>query len=118
MSQWRRITTNYEETVERSFELLHESHLLLISHLGKARQEMQEFLRRPGSSQHLVVEFQEWHSQQVERSMRRLQKVKDECSLRLNSLRENLLQIENDRKSEEENKQKDLLNAPFRTKLF
>ena len=118
MTQWNMITSNYQASVERSFELLQESHLLLIGHLNKARSEMQEFLRRPGSSQHLVVEFQEWHSEQVERCMRRLQKVKDECSLRINSLRENLLQIENDRKSEEENKQKELLNAPFRTTLF
>ncbi|OHS95535.1 hypothetical protein TRFO_10411 [Tritrichomonas foetus] len=118
MSQWRSIETTYYEAIHRSFELLNSVHLLLISHLEKARSEMQEFLRRPGSSQHLLVEFQEWHCNQVERCMRRMQKVKDECAIRINALRENLVAIENDRKTEEESKQKELLNAPFRTTLF
>lgn len=118
MDEFRSIENSYNESIKRSFELLNSVHLLLINHLEKARSEMQEFLRRPGSSQYLVVEFQEWHNNQVERSMRRLQKVKDECGIRLNSLRDQLIQIENDRKNEEEQKQKDLLNAPFRTTLF
>ncbi|OHS94347.1 hypothetical protein TRFO_11208 [Tritrichomonas foetus] len=118
LSQWESIEASYNESVKRSFELLQQIHLLIIGHLEKARTEMQEFLCRPGSSQHLVIEFQEWHCTNVERSMRRIQKVKDECALRVNALRENLVQIENDRKTEEEQKQKDLLNAPFRTTLF
>jgi hypothetical protein len=47
-----------------------------------------------------------------------MQKVKDECALRLNALREQLLQIENERRTEEETKQKELTNAPFRQVLF
>lgn len=118
MEEFKSIESSYNESIKRSFDLLNSIHLLLINHLEKARSEMQDFLRRPGSSQYLVIEFQEWHNSQVERSMRRLQKVKDECGIRLNALRDSLIQIENDRKSEEEQKQKDLLNAPFRTTLF
>jgi hypothetical protein len=50
--------------------------------------------------------------------MRRMQRVKDECYLRLGTLREQLLQIENERKTEEEARQKELMNATLRSTLF
>ena len=118
VNQWKNIENTYNKSVQRVFNLINETHLSMVEHLTKARKEMQAFLCRPGNSQHLVIEFQQWHCTQVERCMRRMQKVKDECSLRLNALREQLLNIETDRKAEEESKQKDLLNAPFRTTLF
>jgi hypothetical protein len=74
---------------------------------------MHRFSLRPGSSQYLVIEFQQWHCNQVERCMRRVPRVKEECQLRLTALREQLMQIENDRMAEEEMKQKDLTNALF-----
>ena len=118
VEQWKSVQTSYQENVTRAFELLNHAHLLMYRHLEKARSEMEQLLCRTGSSQYLVVEFQQWHCSQVERCMRRMQKVKDECNLRLNALREALIVIENDRKTEEEAKQKELLNAPFRTTLF
>jgi hypothetical protein len=117
-SQWDNIERHYSESIQRSFELLHQTHQLMISHLDRSRQEMREFLCRPGTSQHLVIEFQQWHSSQVERCMRRMQRVKDECHIRLTSLREQLHQIETERKSEEETKQKELTNATLRSTLF
>jgi hypothetical protein len=116
--QWRSIEENYAEAIRRAFDLMNETFRLMITHLKRSRRDMKLFLGRPGSSQHLVIEFQQWHCGQVERCMRRMQRVKDECNLRLNALREQLLQIENDRKTEEETKQKDLANAAFRTTLF
>ena len=118
MQQYRIIEDSYKENVLKSFELLNSAHLSLINHLEKSRAEMKEYLRRPGTSQNLLMEFQEWHCTQVERGMRRMQRVKDECNSRINSLRENLISIENERKAEEEQKQKELLNAPFRQALF
>lgn len=118
LNQWKVAEDRYEESIQRIFTLVNQTHLSMVNHLTKARQEMLQFLQRPGNSQHLVIEFQQWHCTQVERGMRRMQKVKDECTLRLNTLRDNLLAIENDRKAEEEVQQKDLLNAPFRTTLF
>jgi hypothetical protein len=47
-----------------------------------------------------------------------MQRVKDECQIRLTSLREQLHQIEAERKSEEETKQKELTNAGLRSTLF
>ena len=118
VEQWKSIEESYTDSVTRAFELLNHAHLLMYGHLEKARSEMEQLLCRTGSSQHLIVEFQQWHCSQVERGMRRMQKVKDECYLRLSALREALIIMEDDRKSEEEAKQKDLLNAPFRTTLF
>ena len=118
VNQWKNIEQTYNAALKRVFKLINETHLSMVEHLTKARKEMEAFLCRPGNSQHLVIEFQQWHCTQVERCMRRMQKVKDECTLRLNALREQLLLIETDRKAEEEAKQKDLLNAPFRATLF
>jgi hypothetical protein len=117
LAQWRSIEDTYLEAVTRAFELLHETHRLMIGHLERSRHEMRQFLGRPASSQHLLIEFQQWHCTQVEREMRRMQRVKDECNMRLSVLREQLILIENERKSEEEAKQKDLTNAPFRATL-
>lgn len=118
VEQWKSIEASYADSVKSAFELLNRAHLLMLGHLEKSRSEMEQLLCRTGSSQHLIVEFQQWHCSQVERGMRKMQKVKDECNLRLAALRESLILIEDDRKAEEENKQKDLLNAPFRTTLF
>jgi hypothetical protein len=116
--QWNQIESKYSESVLRGFEVLNETHQLMISHLSRSREEIQRFLVRPGSSQHLIIEFQQWHCSQVERCMRRMQRVKDECYLRLGTLRDQLLQIENERKTEEEARQKDLTNATLRSTLF
>jgi hypothetical protein len=116
--QWDGVEAHYRTAVSHAFELLHEAHLLVIAHLDQSRREMQAFLARPGSSQHHVIEFQQWHCTQIERCMRRIQRVKDECYIRLAALREQLLQIETDRKAEEEARQRDLTNAPFRAILF
>lgn len=118
VQQWNQIEKAYHDSVHSVFQLINNAHLSMVEHLQKARREMILFLSRPGGSQHLITEFQHWHSTQVERCMRRMQRVKDECTLRLNTLREQLLTIEADRKNEEESKQKDLLNAPFRAALF
>jgi hypothetical protein len=116
--QWNQIESTYSESVLRGFEILNETHQTMISHLDRSREEMKQFLVRPGSSQHLIIEFQQWHCSQVERCMRRMQRVKDECYLRLGTLREQLLQIENERKTEEEARQKELTNATLRSTLF
>jgi len=118
VSQFALIEETYNNSILKVYQMLNSTHLSMVDHLQKARKEMLQYLYRPANSQHLVIEFQQWHSTQVERCMRRMQKVKDECSLRLSALREQLLQIELDRKTEEENKQKDLLNASFRLTLF
>ncbi|EAY07967.1 hypothetical protein TVAG_332920 [Trichomonas vaginalis G3] len=118
VNQWKGIEERYESAISRVFSLVNQLHVRMVDHLTKARSEMLSYLFRPGNSQQHVIEFQQWHCTQVERGMRRMSKVKDECNLRLNSLREQLISIENDRKSEEEYKQKDLMNSSFRTTLF
>jgi hypothetical protein len=118
MQQWETIEAQYRESIQRAFEFLHQTHQQTVAHLERSRREMQLFLARPGTSQVHVIEFQQWHCTQIERCMRRIQRVKDECYIRLTSLREQLMQIEVDRKTEEEGKQKDLTNATFRSVLF
>jgi hypothetical protein len=118
LGQWQSIEETYMDAIRRAFCMMNRAHSLMLGHLQRARSEIRQFLCRPGSSQHLVVEFQQWHCTQVERCMRRMQKVKDECALRLSALRESLIQIEVERKNEEQVKQKDLLNVPFRGTLF
>jgi len=118
VAQFESIELAYTESIKRAFEILNRAHLEMVRHLERARAEVRHFLVRPGVSQRGVTEFQRWHCDQVERCMRRMPKVKDECSLRLVGVRDGLMQIENERKAEEEAKTKDLLNAPFRTTLF
>jgi hypothetical protein len=111
MQQWETIESQYREFVQRAFEFLHQTHQQIIAHLARSRREMQLFLARPGTSQVHIIS-------QLERRMRRIQRVKDKCYIRVTSLREQLMQIEIDRKGEEDEKQKDLANAPFRSVLF
>ncbi|KAH0802783.1 sperm flagellar protein 2 isoform X1 [Histomonas meleagridis] len=118
VEHWNTIHQTYESTVSNIFTVINSTHLKLIKHLQNARNEMREFLLRPSSSQSLVFDFQQWHCSQVERGMRKVQKVKDECFIRLNALHDSLIQIENERKSEEEIKQKELFDIPLRTALF
>lgn len=115
---WLSVQSNYDGGVTKIFQVINSTRQLLVQHLRIAREELNKYLRRPSNSQQHITEFQIWHSTQVKRSMRKLPKVKEECNYRINALREILLQIENDRKSDEEVKQKDLLNAPFQQSLF